>query len=337
MQGLAALYSLLPKVMKQAYLHSATGGWLDLKAAEYSVFRREAQKTRGNVKIGRYDSSGTAFLPAGYVVKTEVDITGKELKYILLDDFSLEDGVAEGLALVEAELAGSQYNVPGGQIKQLSAFYPGIDYVINEADWITQEGVDREDDETLRSRAEAKWQQLSLGGNKVSYASLVQEITGVVSVRVNGQHPRGQGTIDIIITGTNGVPTQNLIVQVQEHVNKYKSLIADVLVTGAEPVAVNVEAIGYIEPDYGDEAVTQAMGEYIISEMFKYGVKKNDAIIRVHPDFGVDRSMIIANLRTIAHMVRVDLISPPEEPGITASQIHVLGTVNFTVQRAGQL
>jgi len=52
-QGLADLYELMKTTVTQSYVATATGEWLDLKAAEYEVYRKLAERTRGNVVFGR--------------------------------------------------------------------------------------------------------------------------------------------------------------------------------------------------------------------------------------------------------------------------------------------
>lgn len=336
MQAVAGLYELLMSVLIQVYLHTATGGWLDLKAAEYGVFRKEAQKTQGQVTVSRLSAVGQIIIPEGTIFKTDSDLNGQELRFMTTQRIVLDNGQTQINVPVEAEFEGAIYNVGEKRIANMVTLVSGIDTVTNTAAWVTREGSNIEDDESLRQRALNKWQQLALGVPGDSYASLAQEVVGVVTVRVDDQHPRGQGTIDVIVTGAQGLPTQQLINDTQAYINKKKSIIADVLVLAPEAVAVPITATLYIDPDYGDVNQTQTAALAVVDEMFRYQASSqaNAKILRVHPDFGIDRSMIITNLRTIVNVVKVQLDLPAADQPVTKRQIAIRGATAINVVKA---
>jgi phage-related baseplate assembly protein len=53
------------------------------------------------------------------------------------------------------------------------------------------------------------------GMTKHAYASWALSVTGVVAATVLDQHPRGQGTVDVIVKGADGIPTDNLLAAVR--------------------------------------------------------------------------------------------------------------------------
>ncbi|NHM25470.1 baseplate J/gp47 family protein [Desulfofundulus sp. TPOSR] len=333
-QGVEDLYGLLRKIAPQMFLATATGVWLDLKAAEYGVFRRLEQKTQGVVFMGRFEPGDSVIIPQGTVVATDIDRFGDRLKYVTTGPVVLENGTLEVAVPVEAELPGARYNVGAGQIKTFLTLVRGIDYVRNDEGWITREGADVEDDETLRQRAIDRWNQLSQGGNDDAYRSWAQEIPGVVVVHVDSQHPRGQGTVDIIITGTAGIPTDDLVSAVQEHIRKKKSLVADVLVMKPEPVYVNFDLTLYLHPDYGDEETARSEAESIIDIMFMYGDTTHPQIRKVSPVFGLPVDQVKYNLLSnIEHIVKVDIREPAADLMPTIRQVLVKGSVSITVER----
>ncbi|MCL6479370.1 MAG: baseplate J/gp47 family protein [Peptococcaceae bacterium] len=332
-QGVADLYTLLKSIVPQMYLGTATGQWLDFRAADNEVYRRPAQKTRGNVVFGRNAGSGNVVIPVDSIVATPLDRYGERLKFLVYSQTVLEDGQLEVAVPCEAEFAGGKYNVGSGQINQLLTNIPGIDYVRNDEDWITREGADEEDDESLRTRGKGKWNELSVGGGRDAYISWAKSITGVAMVEVDDNHPRGQGTVDVIITSSAGVPTQDLIDQVQAYINQKRPLCADVLVLGPTPVPVNWDIVLYVHPEYGDLAGIQAQGEDIIDIMFMYGDTEHQEIQKISPAFGVVRAQAIANFMTIEHVVNVTINQPVADVALTPRQIAVKGTVNVIAQR----
>ena len=108
---------LLRTVLNNMFLSHANGAWLDIKAVDFSKKRKQAQKTQGYVTISRTDAKGEAVRVAkGHVFKTEKDVNGDELRFFAMEDTVLQRGVLSTDILVEAELEGSRYNVPQGQI-----------------------------------------------------------------------------------------------------------------------------------------------------------------------------------------------------------------------------
>jgi uncharacterized phage protein gp47/JayE len=332
-QGLVDLYGLLRKVVPQIYVDTAEDIWLDAKGAEFEVYRKEAQKTQGNVILGRYADGDNVIIPAGSIVATKVDINGNRLQYIVREQTALESGNLETVVSVEAEYAGAQYNVGANQITELVTHIPGIDYVRNNENWITREGTDRETDESFRQRIKARWNQLSWGGSRDAYISWALEIDGVQMVLVDDQHPRGQGTVDVIIVSAAGLPSQQLIDEVQAHLDERKPVCADVLVQGPEPVIVDFDIVLYVHPDYGDLAVIEEQAATIIDTMFQYGDTENTEILKASPEFGVTRAQISANLMRIEHVVNIDIIAPAADVTVSGRQLAVKGNVNIRAQR----
>lgn len=332
-QGLADLYQLLKDQTRQQYIDTATGQWLDFRAAEYNVFRKLAQKTLGVVVFRRSEAVGNLPIHPGTVVATPIDRHGNRLQFIVTALTVLEEGQLEVAVPVEAEFAGANYNVGTGLITQLVTYIPGIETVTNGEDWITREGTDDEGDESLRARAKNKWIELSASGGRDAYIGWAKSINGVASVQVDDTQPRGQGTVDVIITGTAGIPTQALIDEVQAHVNKKKPLCTDVLVLGPAPVEIYFDVILHLHPDYGDLATAEAQAREIIDSMFRYGDTENNGITKVSSQFGLIRNVVISNLMTIEHVVNVTLNFPATDMAVTTRELAVKGTVHVVAQR----
>lgn len=333
-QGVADLYGLLAGVVPNIYLDTAAGIWLDAKAADYETYRRQAVKTRGSIIAGRYvDNGENVVIPQGRVVATPLDAGGERAKYLVTGTTVLESGALEVAVPVEAEFAGAKYNVGADMITEMITNINGIDYIYNEEDWITREGADTESDESLRQRAKAKWNELAQGAGDNAYVSWAQQMPGVVVVRVDSQHPRGQGTVDVIITSTGGIPSDELVAQVQEYLDQRKSLVADLLVIKPEPVQVDFEVTLYLDPEYGDEAEAQAEAEQVIDVMFRYGETDYPDIRKVSPDYGLLLDQVRYNLLNIDHVVKAAVVSPEADIAVGIRQLLVKGAVNVSVQR----
>lgn len=331
-QGLADLYELLKEMAPQFSTDYATGEWLDLRAAEYEAYRKEARKAQGNLVFGRNSPDVNVVIFAGTVAATGIDRYGKRLQFIVTTQTVLEEGALEVLVPVEAEFAGAEYNVGAGLITHLITYIPGIDYVTNPENWITLEGTDTELDDDLRARAKRKWNQLAKGGTRDAYIAWAEEIPGVITVHVDDNFPRGQGTVDVIITSSAGMPSQELVAQVQAYLDEHRPLCANVQVIAPTPLPIDIDAVLYVHPDYGDLVEIESSAQGIIDAMFQYGDKDTSGIIKASPDYGVTRASIISNLMTIRHIVNVSLKLPLNDIPVSARELAVKGSVNILVQ-----
>ncbi len=327
----AEQYDLLEKVIPQGFAAYATGQWLDLKAQEVGLTRLEAKKTKGVVTVTRQDTSSPLLIPAGTVVKTEPGPDGESLRYFVTSDVVLPAGQAQGNLPVEAEFPGEKYNVGEGYITVLETYIPGVDELTNGANWITEEGTDTESDEELRQRYFLRWNELAMGGTDASYISWAKSVAGVVDVAVNSQFPRGQGTVDVIITGPEGAPSQELIQQVQDYIDQRRPNVANVLVKGPTTRTVDVAAIIYLPNDKGDEVAARAAGEQAIQAYFGIGQVAGIDPRCIGDSFYLSR--LTALLMAVPDVVNVTISSPANNVIVQPDELTVLGTLTITVER----
>jgi uncharacterized phage protein gp47/JayE len=204
---------------------------------DFSKKRKQAQKTQGYVTISRSDAKGEAVRVAkGHVFKTAKDVNGQELRFFAREDTVLQRGVLSTDVPVEAELEGSRYNVPAGQITKSLLFLDGVETIANGDHWITREGSDTETDESFRARGLRSWSELAQRAIHDTYVNVCEEVNGVLYVTVDDQHPRGQGTIDVVVTSEAGPASESLLNEVRAVCETIKAPDDDVLVKSAEPV-----------------------------------------------------------------------------------------------------
>ena len=134
---------LLRVVLNNMFVSHAGGAWLDLKMADYSKSRKQAQKAQGTVTVSRTEMDGEAIkIPKGHIFKSIKDINGDELRFIVLEETTLQKGAASVEVPVEAEIEGSRYNVPAAQITR-TLTYLGEVTITNERDWLTRRAATR--------------------------------------------------------------------------------------------------------------------------------------------------------------------------------------------------
>ncbi len=217
--GIWQLYRLLETVLRQVFPRYATGLWQDVHSEQIGNDRNLSTKARGYVHFIRNPANtGNVRIAAGRIVKTKPDGLGNVYRYISVVDTVLAEGTNSTLVLCEAEEYGALANAGYGQISELVTPIDGVISVFNDADWLLAEGANEETDAAMQRRYALSWE--ALGGVVVAkYKSVVLSVPGVVDVSIADQHPRGEGTIDIIVKGAAGIPTDKLLTDVAKAID----------------------------------------------------------------------------------------------------------------------
>lgn len=328
--GLWQLYQFLALILKQAFPDTATGLWLELHCRQVNVFRKQAGKASGTIYFTRAGNQGNVPIPAGRVVKTLPDGNGRVYRFVTQADVVLPDGATEIAATVTAEEYGTGSNVTTGQITEIVTVIPGVDAVENRAGWLIGEGADVEKDDALFARYALAWQALS-GCTKYAYMAWALSVTGVVSVRILDQHPRGQGTLDVVIQGTAGVPTQQLIDAVDAKINgtgagdELAPINDDALIKG--PTPLNVAIVAELELTSGDPVAILAEAESRVRALFGGTAITGVAPLGIGGDPTLDRltwAMMLTGVK------KVNLTSPAVEEVVAADGLAVLQSIALT-------
>jgi uncharacterized phage protein gp47/JayE len=211
------LYAFLAEIFLQAAPKDATGEWCDWHAEQIEIIRKPAKKAKGNVVFSRSTTSGNVPIPKGRVLKTPPDGTGQVQRFITVEDGVILDDNSQAVVAVESEEYGAATNVTAGQIAEIVTVVPGVESVTNLSDWLTEEGADIETDRQMHERYELRWRENN-GCNKYAYKSWAMAVPGVIAVEVMDQHPRGQGTVDVVVKSSAGVPTEVLLDSVRDFI-----------------------------------------------------------------------------------------------------------------------
>ena len=342
MQGIEWLWDELVEIVPQGYRAYAEGLWLDLAHDDLDLPRLEELKTEGTLRFVRASgASGNIAIPSLASITTQVGSDGVKLRYFVQEQTMLEDGETYVDVPVEAEYAGARYNVGTGYITELETPLVGIGSVSNRSDWITTEGRDAELDEAYRTRGDNRWPQLSRGATADAYRGWALD-AGASGVTVDDQHPRGPGTVDVVITGPSGMPSAALVDQVQAYIDDgRRPQCADVLVMAPTEVEISGSLLVTAHPDTDDDRLEEMQAEAEARiEAFFYGAAAGElaageaAVSALGPgdDFALGRLTTLVG--------RVEDLYDVEAPGgqasvaITPYQLAVLGEFPVTVERA---
>lgn len=316
---------LLRTVLCQMFLTHATGTWLDLKLADFSKTRKAAQKAQGVVKVSRNKTGEAVRIGKGQVFKTEKDINGAELRFYVTETTVLQKGSLSVEVPVEAEKEGAAYNVPEGQITKSLVYLPGIDTITNEEDWITQEGSDVEDDESARIRGLRSWSELAQRSIEDTFVNAAEAVPGVLYAQADCQHPRGQGTVDVIVTGTAGTATEGLLAEVKKAVAAITGPYDNVLVKSSEVVDQAI-TLTVTVGDATAEAEIQARVAAILTDLLQ--IRSNRKLNTLYLS---DLNHAIRD--GLASAVNVQITEPAKDVELTKDKVIRLGQITTTVKR----
>jgi uncharacterized phage protein gp47/JayE len=330
MQAIADLYQLLPEVAKQGFIMTATGDWLTLGARGLGLERFLKEKTSGYVTFGRTITGNAIPIPAGTIVKTLMSNSGIVYKYRTTVSGVLPSTQLEIKVPVEAETAGKSYNVGTGMITQLENHISGIEYITNDVNWLISEGRDDEDYEVLRQRCILRWNELS-AGTIGAYESWGRR-AGVANVSVISK-PRGGGSVDVVIWGNGGFPTDKLIADVQTYIDQKRPITDDALVRGPLVIDVTVSMTVTVLSSTTDSEMSAIDTEIRTRYDSYFGTIKYQNITPIIIGQDLDRAYLIYLARGIEKTTNIQIITPENDISVSKGSRVRLASLNITVER----
>lgn len=327
------LYNFLAVVHKQAVPADSDGDWLDLHARQVAEGRKLATKAVGKIKFMRGDGNGNVLIPKGRIVRTLPDGNGRVFRYVTTASSVLPAGEDSVLVEAEAEEYGADSNASAGQICELVTPVAGISGVANSAEWLMSEGANEESDSQLRERYSLAW-AANNGCTKYAYMAWALRVPGVTSVSILDQHPRGQGTVDIVVRGSDILPTDALLEKVRGAIAPNAPINDDWLVKGPVPVPCRID--GAIEYIMGDPEAIRHEAENRIRAMFAETSPIADVTaMRIGQDLTLD--LLTHTLMAVAGIKRVIWQSPQADVvRVAPDGVATLESLNLTIIQASE-
>lgn len=286
---------------------------LDQLCLEESATVRRRLETQAIVRFRLKKNAAVAFdtnVPAGSLITDQARL-----------DFFTEAAVEipAGQTSIEVDAKCAEPGIVGN-LSPLSPVLPGMVGVDSvEVISVAKEGVDREDDETLRARLIEEMQNQEKGGTAPDYEIWAKRVTGVVSARAIPL-ARGNGTMDVIITGPDGLPTAALVAETQAYIDgKKPDAGCDALVKAPVPAPVDVTAeirmaTGYSFVDI-KPLIEQALADCIHLE-------NENLLVRI--------SELSAAIRSVEGVFTFRLTAPAADVPLADDQLAVAGVFMIT-------
>lgn len=319
--------TLARTVINNLFIKHADEDWLEIKAPDFGKARKEAVKAQGYITVYRNEYQNALQITKGHMFKTLPDVNGKELKYYVLETTVIGAGEESGRVLVEAEESGTSYNLPSGKITISMIHLDGVEAVSNEDGWLHLEGSDIEDIEDFRERIGESWSELAELTTEDKLKNVARKVSGVLNVEVDAQHPRGQGTTDIIITGTGGEATKELLQRVEAATSYLKGNYDDFLYKSSTVIRQDVTLAIYISKEASVEGV-KATAEHIIEDVLQLG--KREELNCLYMD-----DVRYALKKGIADCKRVEFSKPAADIEEEKDVVVMLGSLKVEVLNVG--
>lgn len=293
----------------QCFPQTASGSFLD-KHAELRALSRNREACA--VGIMRFYSGTTAerdfLVPKGTVCRTAG----------LVDVVTTEDGtIFAGRAMVEvpaqAVKPGFGGNVPIESVRSMAVAPVGIVSCMNPIAFTG--GREDESDAALRLRVMQSYRAMSNSTNKAYYERLALSVRGVEAVRVIPK-PRGVGTVDVLVTQSDGLPSDELLYRVQQVLSAQREIA--VSVSAVAPTAVSVPVTVKIKPK--DGVMLSGLIETVkqnITDWFN-GRRLGQSVLRAQ------LGQLVFSVEGVENYT---LSLPAQDAAILPSQLPVLGTL----------
>lgn len=333
----AMLYAHGEDCVAAGMAETSVDDWLDRKVKERNLTRLPAVKAAGTVYVGRNAPAAVDhFMATGTVVGTRTDLSGRRYLFSTTEDVTLTAGLTEIAVAVEAQAVGALYNVSVGSISTFVRQVSGFDWVTNRTGWLTSEGADIETNAKLRTRYFLAWDDLSRGATIAAYTLWALSDSRVSIAWVDANSPRGRGTINIYILGTDGLPSAGLISDVQAYIGTSNST------TGKKPAGDDVLVLG---PTYQTVPITftarrlantdeTALDATLRASLAAYFNPLGSELYTWLRPLGVGKQVLFSQLMEIVMrpdpMHDAEFVTPTADVDIAEGELPVLGTVTIT-------
>lgn len=245
----------------QMFVKTASGKYLDYHAEQRGIARKLAVSSSGTLTFSvetalDYDVD----IPLGTVCSLS---SSDGTRYVTIEEATLKAGDLSVVVNAKSELGGKNTNTAQNTVKVMITPPVGIDSVTNATAFTG--GYDAESDEELRLRLIESYKNIPNGTNIAFYKNEVLKYEGVYSASVIPL-ARGNGTVDIYVSGKGAKLDSNLIAAVQSDISKLREINVDVKVKSPDLVKVDVllgltVKAGYVFSEVKEEC-TEAINKF---------------------------------------------------------------------------
>ncbi|EDQ7380857.1 hypothetical protein B1113_004105 [Salmonella enterica subsp. diarizonae serovar 35:l,v:z35] len=211
--------TLINNVLRNLFLQTAVGPFVDLFAAALKLTRKEATRAVGKITFTKNNPDNSVTVPAGTLIQTE-RINGIIYTVATSEQVIIPAGTQSALIDATATDSGAAFNLAPGYYQILPKAIDGIASVRNGDDWLTTPGADRESDDELKDRCRNQFNLAGSYHTDAVYRSLIAAQAGLTIDRIFFLHdaPRGPGTANAYLLLDTGVISQPYVDSVNDYI-----------------------------------------------------------------------------------------------------------------------
>lgn len=325
----------LANIIRETYIKTAQGEFLDYRAVEHGTSRYAA--TNAEVKARFNDDDGN---PANVEVGDRfASIAESPIFYIVIK--ANDDGTAE----MQAEEAGTSANSYIGQVLPVT---PNDNLAWAEITEVTIPARDEETDDHLRARLLNSNSWVAYGGNVADYLDMTSKIHDVGATQV---YPtwNGAGTVKLVILNNDLMPASSTLVKkVKEEIDPedketqgYGLAPIDHRVTVVAPEVLKVDVSIQLQlTDQANKVAVEKGIKNMLNELFSELRKNWDTI---NATVGRGYSLSIYRSRILSKIMLIDGVADSQLPKLNGedkdihlifsnevSQLPILGEVTIS-------
>jgi uncharacterized phage protein gp47/JayE len=293
-------------IYSNATLDGATGIFLSFWGLALGVVRKQDNKASGKFTGHSY---GEGSIAEGVWIVVE----GTELRYKVTEKVSFTANSVFQIPVI-AEFSGSDYNIGAEMPLRCTRVITGLDLVTVGEGWIVTLGEDTEQDDVYRERIKSRWRSQVLGDTKETYRYYAESVAGVRSAKII-RTPRGPGSTDVIIASVTGLPSGELVVNVEQALYDHELMAFDVQIKA--PAVTNIAVI----IEFSGDADTADVA--LVAENY------------VH-DLGIGGRFTIKDLYVLYEpfaLATIEILSPGRDVQAPEANI-IIATINVTKMEA---
>lgn len=222
----------LEAIEENGFIDTAQAEYIDRRAAELGVYRKDAEKATGTLVFADYPNTE---IPIGTQVVAQ---SGDVVQTLQTVEYAVIPESGEVSVETEALIAGVDGNIRANSELTCEELPNAI--VTNPEPFTG--GVDIEPDDELKARYLLKVRKPITSGNVYHYELWAREIEGISQARV---HPlwNGPGTVKVVVINSEGrAPTPDQVASVASHIEGQRPIGATVTVVSITEVPINITA-----------------------------------------------------------------------------------------------
>lgn len=282
---------------RQVLPQTAEGEFLDRHAQLRGITRKEAAPATGVIRFTAGETADAArTIPVGTVC-----MTAGRVRFETTEEGTIQPGELTADVPAQAAEAGSAGNVAAGSVVVMAVAPAGVAACTNPEPCTG--GADRETDEGLRERVMDSFRRLPNGANAAFYQREALSFPQIAAASVIPR-PRGIGTVDVIAATRAGVPDEELLAQLADHLQSRREIAVEVQVKA--PTLSTVTMYLQLKPKEGytfaqvAAGVKQKLQDWFTGERLGQDILRSELGDLIYHCEGVANYNIVAPKKDVA-------------------------------------